>query len=171
MHSFYRTVLTKRELSWNAKLSIYRAIFVPNLTYFHEEWVMNKRTSSQAEKMGFIKRVTGVSLRDGVRRSVICEELVVEPLLLRVERSQLRWFAHLVGMPPWHAPREVIQARTFRKRTLGRPRTIWRDYVSTLAWECLGIPQSESKDVARERDVWDPLLELLLPRTDPRISG
>ena len=66
--------------------------------------------------------------------------------------SQLRWFGHLVRKPPG---------------TPGRPRTRWRDYISTLAWERLGIPQSELVNVAREREVWGPLLELLPPRPDP----
>ncbi|KAJ7994746.1 hypothetical protein DPEC_G00252670 [Dallia pectoralis] len=111
--------------------------------------------------MGFLRKVAGLSLRDRVRSSVIREELGVEPLLLCIERSQLRWFGHLVRMPPGRLPREVFQARR------GRPRTRWRDYISTLAWERLGIPKSELANVARERVVWGPLLELLPPRPDP----
>ena len=63
---------------------------------------MTERTRSQiqAAEMGFLRRVAGVSLRDKVRSSVIPEGLGVEPLLLCVERSQLRWFGHLVRMPP-----------------------------------------------------------------------
>ena len=42
--------------------------------------------------MNFLLTVTGLSLRDRVRSSVIREELGVDPLLLRyVERSQMRW--------------------------------------------------------------------------------
>ncbi|XP_053479122.1 hydrocephalus-inducing protein-like [Ictalurus furcatus] len=48
--------------------------------------------------------------------------------------------------------------------TRGRPRTRWRYYISTLAWERLGIPQSELVNVAREREVWGPLLEMPPPR-------
>ena len=36
LQSLYRTVVTRRELSQKAKLSVYRAIFVPTLTYGHE---------------------------------------------------------------------------------------------------------------------------------------
>ncbi|KAK5909389.1 hypothetical protein CesoFtcFv8_003322 [Champsocephalus esox] len=43
LQSLYRTVVTKRELSQKAKLSVYRAIFVPTLTYGHEGWVMTER--------------------------------------------------------------------------------------------------------------------------------
>ena len=41
--------------------------------------------------------------------------------------------------------------------------TRWRDYISSVAWERLGIPQSGLADVAREREVWGSLLKLLPP--------
>ncbi|KAL3051872.1 hypothetical protein OYC64_001989 [Pagothenia borchgrevinki] len=44
LQSLYRTVVTKKELSQKAKLSVYRAIFVSTLTYGHEGWVMTERT-------------------------------------------------------------------------------------------------------------------------------
>ena len=77
LHSLYRTVVTKTELSRRAKLSIYRSIFVPTLTYGHEGWVMTERTRLrvQAAEMGFLRRVADVSLRDRVKCSAICEEL------------------------------------------------------------------------------------------------
>ncbi len=58
------------------------------------------RSQIQVAEMGFLRRVAGVSLKDEVRGSVIHEELDLEPLLLCVERSQLRWFRHLVIIPP-----------------------------------------------------------------------
>ncbi|TWW81722.1 hypothetical protein D4764_01G0015370 [Takifugu flavidus] len=81
----------------------------------------------------------------GVRSSAIREELTEEPLLLRVERSQMRWLGHLVRMPPGRLPGEVFRACPSGGRLLGRPRTRWRDYVSRLVWECLGIPPDELK--------------------------
>uniref|UniRef100_A0A8D0CHB3 Reverse transcriptase domain-containing protein n=1 Tax=Scleropages formosus TaxID=113540 RepID=A0A8D0CHB3_SCLFO len=97
MRSLYRSVVVKRELSRKAKLSIYRSIYVPTLTYGHELWIMTERMRSriQAAEMSFLRRVAGRTLRDRVRSSVTREELGVEPLLLRIERSQLRWLGHL----------------------------------------------------------------------------
>ncbi|KAI3364208.1 hypothetical protein L3Q82_010807 [Scortum barcoo] len=46
MRSVYWTVVVKKELSRKAKLSIYRSIYVPTLTYGHELWVMTERTRS-----------------------------------------------------------------------------------------------------------------------------
>ncbi|KAL6118110.1 uncharacterized protein ACO6RY_15769 [Pungitius sinensis] len=68
---------------------------------------------------------------------------------------------------PGRLPWEVFQARPAGKRPRGGPRTRWRDYISTLAWKRLEIFQSELVDVAMERKVWGPLLELLPPRPDP----
>ena len=65
-----------------------------------------------------------------VTTSAIPEDLRVEPLLLCAERSQMRWFGHLVRMP-----------RPTGRRSLGRPRTCWRDYVCQMAWEHHRIPQ------------------------------
>uniref|UniRef100_A0A3Q1CIM7 Rap guanine nucleotide exchange factor (GEF) 6 n=1 Tax=Amphiprion ocellaris TaxID=80972 RepID=A0A3Q1CIM7_AMPOC len=61
--------------------------------------------------MSFLRSVGGLSLRDRVTSSDIRRELGVEPLLLRVERSQLRWFGHLIRMPPGRLPLEVFQTR------------------------------------------------------------
>ncbi|TWW71157.1 hypothetical protein D4764_17G0006400 [Takifugu flavidus] len=107
-------------------------IFVPTLTYGHELWVMTERTRSrvQTAEMSFLRRVAGLSLRDRVRSSAIREELGVEPLLLRVEKSQMRWLGHLVRMPPGRLPGEVFRACSSSRRPPGRPRTRWRDYVS-----------------------------------------
>ncbi|TWW62414.1 hypothetical protein D4764_04G0010610 [Takifugu flavidus] len=140
MRTLHRSVVVKRELSRKAKLSIYRSIFVPTLTYGHELW---------GEKL--------------------ChrEELGVESLLLRVERSQMGWLGHLVRMPPGRLPGEVFRACPSGRRPPGRPRTRWRDYVSRLAWERLGIPPDELEEVAGEREVWASLLRLLPPRPDP----
>ncbi len=78
----YCAVVTKRELNQKAKLSIYRSILVPTPTCGHEGWVTieNMRMQIQAAKMGFLRRVAGISLRDKVRSSDICKGLGVEPI-------------------------------------------------------------------------------------------
>ena len=169
MRTLYRSVVAKRELSRKAKLSIYRSIYVPTLTYGHELWVVTERTRSriQAAEMSFLRRVAGLTLRDRVRSTDIREELGVEPLLLHVERSQLRWFGHLIRMSPGRLPLEVFRARPTGRRPRGRPRARWRDYISLLAWERLGIPQGELEGVAGVKDVWRSLLSLLPPRPGP----
>ncbi|KAI3360350.1 hypothetical protein L3Q82_014667, partial [Scortum barcoo] len=43
---------------------------------------------------------------------------------------------------------EVFQACPTGRRPRGRPRTRWRDYVSRLAWEHLGVPPEELEEVS-----------------------
>ena len=51
VRSLYWTVVVKRELSHKAKLSIYRLIYIPTLTYSHELWVMTERMRSSIHAM------------------------------------------------------------------------------------------------------------------------
>jgi len=57
------SVVTKRELSNIVKLSVFKSVFVPILTYGHESWVMTERilTQVQAPEMGFLRRLHGVT--------------------------------------------------------------------------------------------------------------
>uniref|UniRef100_A0A669EXX2 Reverse transcriptase domain-containing protein n=1 Tax=Oreochromis niloticus TaxID=8128 RepID=A0A669EXX2_ORENI len=166
MRTLHRSVVVKRELNVKAKLLIYRSIYVPTLTYGHELWVVTERTRSriQAAEMSFLRRVAGLSLRDRVRSSAIREGLRVEPLLLHIERSQLRWFGHLTRMSPGRLLGEVFRACPTERRPRGRLRTRWRDYISRLAWERLGVPPDKLEEVAGEREDWASLLRLLPPR-------
>ncbi|KAK3540105.1 hypothetical protein QTP70_025798, partial [Hemibagrus guttatus] len=55
-------------------------------------------------------------------------------------------------MPPGRLPGELFRACPTGKRPRGRPRTRWRDYVSRLAWERLGVPPEELEEVSGERE-------------------
>jgi len=59
----YDSVSTKQALSNTAKLSVFKLVFVPIFSCGHESWVMTERilTQAQAPKMGFLRRVHGVT--------------------------------------------------------------------------------------------------------------
>ncbi|KAK3561638.1 hypothetical protein QTP86_011885 [Hemibagrus guttatus] len=156
MRSMYRSVVVKKELSRKVKLSIYQSIYVPTLTYGHELWVMTERVRSriQAAEMSFLRRVAGRSLSDRVRSSVTQEELGVEPLLLHIERGQLRWLGHLFRMPPGRLPGEVFRAcptgktqdtleRLYLSAGLGTPRgpsgKSWRKWLGRGSGVAFGL--------------------------------
>ncbi|KAK3522355.1 hypothetical protein QTP86_007643 [Hemibagrus guttatus] len=94
-------------------------------------------------------------MRSMYRSVVVKKELSQkEPLLLHIERGQLRWLGHLFRMPLERLPGEVFWACPTGKRPRGRPRTRWRDYVSWLTLERLGIPPEELEEVSGEREVF-----------------
>ena len=57
----------------------------------------------QAAEMGFLRRISGLTLLDKVKSAGIRESLNIELLLLRLERPQLCWYGHVT--------------RTFQERT------------------------------------------------------
>ena len=90
--------------------------------------------------MSFLRRMALDSFRDRVRSSDIWEKLRVELLLLPVEGTHLKCFRHLVRMSPGSLLGDVFWPNSSGRRPRGRPRTHWRDYISWLAWEHLGVP-------------------------------
>ena len=112
MRALYYSVVMKRELSKKAKLSIFKTVFVPILTYCHDSWVMTERVRSQVQEseMRFLQRIEGVTLFNKVRSSEIRKSLNIEPLLLRIERSQLRRLRHVSRMPQERLPEQALLA-------------------------------------------------------------
>ena len=51
------------------KLSVFKSVIVPTLTYGHESWVMTERVlpQVQAAEMGFLRRVHSVTTRPVAR--------------------------------------------------------------------------------------------------------
>jgi len=168
LRELYRSVVTKRELSSTIKLSVFKPVFVSTLTYGHESWGMPERVPSQvqAAEMGFWRKVHGVTLRNGYDYSLpmycdkvssceILKSLNVERLLVRIERSQLRWFGHVTRMPQERLMRRVLLAASVTKRpNRDRPRTRFRAYISRLA--C--AESAELPEIATNRDVFRVLL-------------
>ena len=69
------------------------------------------RSQVQASEMRFLRRIEGVTLFNKVRSSEIRKYLNTEPLLLRIERSQLRWFGHVSRRPQERLPKQALVAK------------------------------------------------------------
>lgn len=90
-------------------------------------------------KTSFLQRVTGFSLR-------------VEPLLLHIERSLMRWFVNLTRKTLGRLLGEVFQVYQNGDEAWVTPRTCSRDNISQLAREHRGVPPDKLKEVAGERE-------------------
>ena len=98
------------------------------------------------------------------------ETINIELLLLRIERSQLRWFGRVSRMPQERLLKQALLARANRRIPVGRPRTRWTDHIEDLGWNRLELRQSEMMEVMEDREVWRLNLELLPPQPS-RKSG
>ena len=123
--ALHYSVAMKRELSKKAQLSIFKTVFVPILNYCHESWVMTERVRSQVQvsELRFLRRIEGVTLFNKVRSSEIKKSLNIEPLLLRNERTQLRWFGHFSKIHQGRLPKQALLGKANGKGPVGRPRT------------------------------------------------
>ena len=91
MRALHYSVAMKRELLKKEKLLIFKAVFVPILTYGHESSVITKkmRSQAQASEMRFLRKIEGITLFNKVRSSEIRKSLNIEPLLLRIKDLSL----------------------------------------------------------------------------------
>ena len=84
MRQLNQFVVLKHELCTKAKLSIFRSVYVPILTYGHECWIMKEKVRFRvpAAEMGFLRRISSLTLLDKVKSADIRESLNIEALLL-----------------------------------------------------------------------------------------
>ena len=64
----------------------------------------------------------------------------LEPLLLHIESSELRWFGHLIRMPLGRHP---LETRPLGRKHRGSPRIRWSYYTFPLARERLWISKEK----------------------------
>lgn len=99
--------------------------------------------------MSFLWRISGLSLRDSVRTSVIWEALGVELLLLHTKSSQQRWLSP-IG--------EMFWACSTRRMSWGYPGSSGE---IILGWKYLSVPLEKLEEVSGESDFWVSLITLL----------
>jgi hypothetical protein len=151
----------------NRTLQRFQRLFVSsvsNKSWQRWSWVMTESLISrvQAFEMQFLRRIAGLSRLDWVRNATIRELLNVEPLLLRIERSQLRCYGHILRMPVDRLPKRALFAQQSGRRPRGTPRTGWWQYILKLCNERLGLKgRDELFSVAEDCDHWRQLLNLL----------
>jgi len=71
---------------------------------------------------------------------------------------------HVSRMSQERVARHVLLATPPGKRSRGRPRARWNDYISDLAWSRLDVEPAKLSEIAVDREVFRVLLGLLPPR-------
>ena len=120
--ALHYSVVVIRELSKKSKaLNFWNSLsrFSPTVSlYGHENLVMTERVRSQvqASKMSFFPKNQRSYIIDKVRSSEIRKSLNIEPLLLRIERSRLRWFDLVSKMPRAKTSKQALLAKANGKK-------------------------------------------------------
>ena len=77
------------------------------------------RSQMQASELRFLQKIEGVTLFNKVRNSESRKSLNIELLLLRIERSHLRWFGHVNRMPQERLPKQALLVKANGRRPVG----------------------------------------------------
>ena len=98
----------------------------PHTVQGHQEVTQRTTSQIQEDEMSFLRRQAGLILKDGESSSDIWRELREEPLLLHLERNQLRWFGHQIRLPPGGGPTfGGFPGTTNWEETLGQTHNSW----------------------------------------------
>ena len=93
--------------------------------------------------MVFLRNGRGLYLIDKVESTDIRQSLDIKPLLLRIERSQLHLYGHVTRVSHERTAKQLMDVVPSGKRSRGRPRACWWNYVEDLAWSRLEIPPAK----------------------------
>ena len=124
-----KKVYDSREISREAKVTVFEAVAIPALTYGCESWVQTEREKSrlQATEMRVLRKIAGVTRLDQVRNETVRDRLRLKPVLKKVERRRECW-KEKVESRKGSVVEKVLTGEGVGKRPRGRPRKRWRDH-------------------------------------------
>ena len=167
MRALHYSVVTKRELSKKAKISIFKAVLSPfSLMVMNlGQWRKACDHKCKRPKWGFyeeskelhcLTRCVALRFKNLLTSSHYFFELK--------DLSLDAWFGHVSRMPQERLPKQALLAKANGRKPVGRPRTRWTDYNEDLGWNRLGLHLSEMMEVMEDHEVWRLNLKLLPPQ-------
>ena len=124
-------LLKDRYVPTAVKVTIYKTILRPIVTYGSESWTLTTATKSkiQAAETRVLRLIKGVTRRDRLRNEDIRKELDVKSILQHVEETQLRWFGHVKRISDDRTAHQWLEWKPSTTRPPGRPRKRWMDNI------------------------------------------
>ena len=152
-----------RFLSRRTKISLYKTIVRPVLTYGSEAWAVTKADEKRllAFEWGILRRIYGpIKVGEVWRRrknrelySLFKDDDVAQVIKL----GRLRWAGHLARMHINEIPKKVVTEDIHGVRRVGRPNVRWLDGVAEASRTLLGV--RDWRTAAQDRANWRRLLE------------
>ncbi|XP_019643084.1 PREDICTED: uncharacterized protein LOC109484268 [Branchiostoma belcheri] len=109
--------------------------------------------------MRCLRRAVGKTRRDKIRNEVIREMVGSTNVLRYIEHQHIKWFGHLVRLPPSQPAHRAYNIQGSGRRARGRPRRRWIDGV-TETLSAHGLTPQQATRLAQNR-------LLYLPATPP----
>ena len=118
------------------------------------------KSKVQATEMRVLRMIHGVTKWDKIRNETIRQALNVESILTIIERTQLRWYGHVLRMEDSRDIKRMYNWKPTQKRPPGRPRKRWEDQIKEITHR--QEPDFQKvKALAMDRKGWRGLLKRL----------
>ena len=145
----------KSPINFKTKFRLYQSIVVPTLLYGCEAWVLlaDAERRIQAFETKCFRRLLRISYKDRKTNEYVRKEIEhrvgpQEPLLAKVKRRKLSWFAHTTRHNT--LCKTILQGTVEGGRRRGRQRKSWSDNIKE--WTEMTTPQLLT--VATNRPYW-----------------
>jgi len=128
-------LLTHSSIPMEVKRTLINSIFIPTLCYQAQTWTLNKKTERKiiTTEMKCLRRAAKVSRRDKIRNVEVRKMVGIQPTMNFIQEQRLRWFGHLMRMPPNQPALKCYNSQLSGTRARGRPRKRWMDGIKELS--------------------------------------
>lgn len=154
-HMLNKGFISKKEISRNTKISVYKSIYRPTLTFSCESWALtgNQKKKIQAVEMKYLRRVRGVTRMHKLRNETIRQDLDIEPIQNFIERRQLSWWGHLNRMNNERPAKRIWETKIQKRKKRGRPEKTWNNILTEII-NGKGKTWSEARRLAMDKRQW-----------------
>ena len=125
-------LLKHPNIPMSTKAKLINAIFLPTLTYQCQTWSLTKALERKLVtcEMRCLRRAANKTRRDQIRNELIRGMVGATSVLQHIEQQRIKWFGHLMRMPPNQPALRAYTSRYSGRRARGRPRRRWSDTVA-----------------------------------------
>lgn len=152
-----------RFLSNRTKVTLYKTLVRPVLTYGSEAWATTKNDEERVAvfERRVLRRIYGPTREGDHWRLRKNQELLAlygdVDVVKFIKIGRLRWAGHVARMSPDQIPAKVMTGELHGTRRVGRPRVRWLDRVTADSRNLLNTPHWRT--AAQDRNNWRKLLE------------
>lgn len=154
-NSIKNSFLGKKEIPKDIRVEIFKKVVTPILIYGAETWTMTEKQKSKitAIEMRFLRKMENKTKIDKIRNTTFRQNLKIRPTVEKIEEAQMRWYGHVKRMSEERIVRQVLEARTSKRKARGRPRKTWLEEIRTAATK-RGVTWEEVSQTTHNRKIW-----------------
>jgi len=154
-------IWTSKDIRNHTKMQLYQTLILSILLYGAESWTVKKEDENRLRvfEMMCLRRILGVSRRDRLRNTFIKNSLHLDQdVIHKITVKRLKYFGHIIRMPPTRYPKMALEGNVKGKRPRGRPPKRWLDCI-IQDFKTRSIDRvTEATRLAADRRTWQTII-------------